>query len=98
MMDCWQESKDYGLRSAATYPYTGVYGTCNRNVGSAASYALNWASISYTSATSELQNGPLAIAVGAGNSCWYWYSSGILTSSHGCPTGVDHAVVIVGKG
>lgn len=44
----------------------------------------------------KLQNGPMAIAVAAGNRCWRFYESGVLTSSHECPTDVDHAVVIVG--
>ena len=38
----------------------------------------------------------MAVAVSAGNYCWQFYSSGILRSLHGCPTRVDHAVVIVG--
>ena len=97
MMNCWFESKTYGLRRACDYPYTGVYGSCKRYNGSAASHADCWDKISYTSATSELQNGPLAIAVAAGNDCWRYYSSGILKSSDGCPTWRDHAVVIVGK-
>ena len=98
MMDCWQESKTYGLRSWADYPFTDSYGSCQRNQGSPASFAKAWSNISYTDATSLLQSGPLAIAVGAGNDCWRFYTGGVLSSSDGCPpTKHDHAVVIVGK-
>ena len=43
----------------------------------------------------QLQNGPLSIAVGAGNSCWYYYSGGVLTPEMGCPVNIDHAVTLV---
>ena len=32
----------------------------------------------------------------AGNSCWRYYSSGILSKENNCPTGIDHGVAIVG--
>jgi len=38
----------------------------------------------------------MTIAVAAGNSCWRWYESGILTTDMNCPTSIDHGVVIVG--
>ena len=44
----------------------------------------------------HLQNGPLSIAVAAGNSCWRYYESGILSEENNCPTGLDHGVAIVG--
>ena len=44
----------------------------------------------------QLQKGPLSIAVSAGNSCWRYYESGILSKENNCPTGLDHGVVIVG--
>jgi len=46
----------------------------------------------------KLQEGPMTIAVGAGNNCWYGYRSGILSAEDNCPTGLDHAVVVVGLG
>ena len=45
---------------------------------------------------SELQNGPMSIAVAAGNNCWRYYESGILSEENNCPGGLDHGVVIVG--
>ena len=44
----------------------------------------------------RLQNGPLSIAVSAGNDCWRFYSSGVLSASNYCPTQIDHGVAIVG--
>ena len=43
-----------------------------------------------------LQTGPLSIAVAAGNSCWRYYKSGILSKANNCPGGIDHGVAIVG--
>ena len=45
---------------------------------------------------SRLAEGPMTIAVAAGNDCWRYYESGVLSSEHNCPTSVDHGVVIVG--
>ena len=44
----------------------------------------------------ELQNGPMSIAVAAGNDCWRYYKQGILSKDNNCPGGLDHGVVIVG--
>ena len=40
--------------------------------------------------------GPFTIAVAAGNECWWFYSSGVLSSANGCPTDLDHGVAVVG--
>jgi len=44
----------------------------------------------------ELQKGPMSIAVAAGNDCWRYYESGILSEENNCPTGLDHGVAIIG--
>ena len=36
------------------------------------------------------------MAVAAGNDCWRYYKSGVLSSANGCPTRLDHAVLAVG--
>lgn len=41
-------------------------------------------------------DGPMTIAVSAGNNCWRYYKSGVLSSRNNCPKKIDHAVVIVG--
>lgn len=41
---------------------------------------------------------PVNVAVAAGNNVFQGYSSGIITSTMGCPTSIDHAIVAVGWG
>ena len=43
-----------------------------------------------------IQNGPVSIAVSAGNDCWRYYKSGVLTAANNCPKNLDHGVVVVG--
>lgn len=38
----------------------------------------------------------MTIAVSAGNDCWRYYKSGILSRANNCPTRIDHGVVVVG--
>ena len=39
----------------------------------------------------------MTIAVGAGNNCWRFYKSGVLSSEDECPSNtIDHAVTLVG--
>ena len=37
----------------------------------------------------------MTVAVAAGNNCWRWYTSGILSESDSCPTWRDHGVTLV---
>ena len=46
--------------------------------------------------TTKIQSGPMSIAVAAGNNCWRYYESGILSKDNNCPTDLDHGVVVVG--
>ena len=97
MYYCWQHSKDQGMMSNADYPYTAVYTTCMYDSSLTVSHADSWGKcLTPAAAVTQLQSGPLAIAVDANNSCWRFYSSGVLTSADGCPTVLDHAVNIVG--
>ena len=49
---------------------------------------------------SRLTEGPMTIALQAGNDCFMYYESGVLTmatmKSLGCGSSVDHAVVLAG--
>lgn len=45
-----------------------------------------------------IENGPVNVAVAAGNNAFMYYTGGIITSSDGCPTSIDHAIVAVGWG
>ena len=63
----------------------------------------NYGTVAYTggadninSIATQLQSGPLSIAVSAGNHCWRWYEGGILSEKDDCPTSLDHGVALVG--
>lgn len=43
-----------------------------------------------------IQTGPMTIAVSAGNDCWRYYKTGVLSAANNCPTKIDHGVVVVG--
>ena len=64
---------------------------------------LDYSTVSYTGDEAmvekikeKLQQGPLSLAVSAGNSCWRWYTGGILSEKDECPTAIDHGVALVG--
>jgi C1A family cysteine protease len=101
----WNFSRDHGSMSAADYPYTAYdyrsgdsAQACAHNDAKVASRAGDSGQItgSIGDAVIKMQDGPLTFAVAAGNDCWRFYESGILTSADGCPTSLDHAVVAVG--
>ena len=43
-----------------------------------------------------IQDGPLSIAVNASPDCWQFYNEGVISSANGCPTSLNHGVVVVG--
>ena len=43
----------------------------------------------------KLAEAPISVALAAGNNVWRYYSGGLVTTSSGCPTQLDHAVVLV---
>ena len=98
MRYCWKWSRDNGMMSNTDYPYTGGGDAdCQHDDTKAISYVSEWGKCdSPACALTRLQAGPVAIAVAAGNDCWRFYSSGVLTSADNCPTEVDHAVAIIG--
>lgn len=99
MAHYWAFSRDNGSQTNLDYPYEAATRECrNQTNKTVASRAASWgyARDSTTTMMQQLQQGPLSIAVAAGNECWRWYSDGILSSANNCPTSIDHAVVIVG--
>ena len=52
-----------------------------------------------SSVVAELKNGPMTVAVSAGNKCWRFYQGGILTeekaAEENCGTDQNHAVTLV---
>lgn len=94
---CWKWSKSHGMESDEDYPYTGVDDLgCSHDASNSISHADDWGWVDAPDTLTWLQNGPLSIAVAAGNDCWRYYSDGVLSSADRCPTRIDHAVNIVG--
>jgi len=87
-----------GIGSEQSYPYKGVDGTC-KTVASVAKIS------SYQDVASGDENGllnavaigPVSVAIEADQSCFQFYSGGIL-SDPSCGTNLDHGVLAVGYG
>ena len=103
----WNFSRDHGSMSNEDYPYVDFSfkrgdktHECAHDDEKIVARAGESGQIttSIGAAVVKLQDGPLTMAVSAGNDCWRYYKSGILTSAHGCPTGLNHAAVAVGVG
>ena len=101
----WNFSRDNGSMSEADYPYVDAEfrsrdkaQDCTHDDTKIVARAGESGQIttSISDAVLKLQEGPLTMAVSAGNDCWRYYKSGVLTSANGCPTRLDHAVVAVG--
>ena len=103
----WNFSRDHGSMSNEDYPYVDFSfkrgdkaHECQHDDAKIVARAGESGQIttSIGAAVVKLQDGPLTMAVSAGNDCWRYYKSGVLTSAHGCPVGLNHAAVAVGVG
>ena len=101
----WNFSRDNGSMSAEDYPYVDFNfrsrdrpHECAHKDSNIVARAGKSGQIttSVGAAVVKLQDGPLTMAVSAGNDCWRYYKSGVLTEANNCPFRVDHAVVAVG--
>ena len=94
----YEYSKQNGTSSNADYSYTASDGTCSptpNKVSKVSDYGYLPSNV--VSMENYLEStGPIAVSVSAGNSIWYNYTGGIVTTD--CPTYIDHGVVIVGAG
>lgn len=92
-------SANIGSQANETYKYEAADGECRNQAEKMIESRAKASSIRQLEVSemkSELQNGPMSIAVAAGNDCWRWYEGGILSEENNCPTGLDHGVVVVG--
>ena len=96
----WNFSRAQGSMAYDDYEYTGEDGTCEHDATKIIARAGESGQIttSITDAKKQLQQGPMTVAVAAGNSCWRYYDTGIIDSTDRCPRRIDHAVVVVGLG
>ena len=92
--------KDNKTMLEADYPYTAKDGTCtydaSKGVTGVSSYQQTKGRTANLNAI--YNQGPVNVAVAAGNDVFRNYSSGVITMNDGCPTEVDHGIVAVGWG
>jgi cathepsin L len=89
-----------GITTEAAYPYTGTDGTCrtvNSPVGATISSYADVTSGKESQLTPAVNKGPVSVAIEADQSCFQFYSSGILDNA-ACGTQLDHGVLLVGYG
>jgi len=88
-----------GITTEASYPYTASQGTCNTNVTVAATISsfVDVTPGSEADLLTAVNIGPVSIAIEADQSCFQFYSGGIL-SDPSCGTQLDHGVLVVGYG
>jgi cathepsin L len=88
-----------GITTEAAYPYTAADGTCKTGKPVAATLT-TFHDVTTGSEAALLQAvniGPVSIAIEADQSCFQFYSGGIL-SDPSCGTQLDHGVLAVGYG
>jgi len=99
--DYWQMTKNRGgAQFASNYPYRASYsGACLNQEGKtdANPRMASYGRISYSLSNvhAKLETAPVSVAIDGGNSLWYNYLGGIVTATSGCPTRINHAVILV---
>ena len=89
-----------GLCTEAAYPYTGTVGTCASNTCKSAGTISSYTDVTPNSESAlqvALASRPVSIAIEADQSCFQFYTSGVLDDAT-CGTSLDHGVLLVGYG
>ena len=90
----------YGLTTEASYPYTGVDGTCNANQEAKHTTTINGHEDVPANNEKALLNSvasqPVSVSIDTERSDFQFYSSGVFTGA--CGTSLDHDVTAVGYG
>jgi len=89
-----------GITTEAAYPYTAADGTCRSSGKPVAATIRSFKDVqtgSESALMSAVNIGPVSIAIEADQSCFQFYSGGIL-SDPSCGTQLDHGVLAVGYG
>jgi Papain family cysteine protease len=90
--------KSNKLASWASYPYTGTTGSCKAFSGTVS--VTGYTSLPAGNPAALMQavaQQPVAVAVNSRNSDFFFYKSGIISSTN-CGTAVNHAVLLIGYG
>lgn len=91
--------KNKGLCTEASYPYTGVDGTCDKGCKKDPASTVNTFTDVATTAKalmSAVTKQPVSVAIEADQSAFQFYKSGVFTAT--CGTTLDHGVLAVGFG
>jgi len=88
-----------GITSEDQYPYTAMDGTCNTTVTSVVTIEsyVDVASGDEAALAAAVAIGPVSVAIEADQSCFQFYSTGILADPS-CGVQLDHGVLAVGYG
>jgi len=104
MATAWYFQSKHGAMLDSDYPYTsgrtGTESPCahdtDKIVGKVSGWGRIYASEGIQRVKDKLKEQPLTIAVDAGSGHFQHYKSGVVGINDGCPTGLNHAVVLVG--
>jgi len=104
MATAWYFQSKHGAMLDSDYPYTSGRGgretPCahnpNKIVGKVSSWGRVYARDGLDKVKEKLKEQPMTIAVDAGSGHFQHYRSGVVGANDGCPTGLNHAVVLVG--
>lgn len=100
----WKWNKTNKTMTEESYPYTsGTTGdetACVYDADVGVTLVADYGQVAEDtdSIKARLEEGPVSVAVAAGNNVFRNYTSGIVTEADGCPTNLDHAIQAVGYG
>jgi len=91
-----------GLENEKSYPYTAEDGECQYDATKAVGAATGWVDIPSGSeemlTTALATNGPISVAIDAGNPSFQFYSGGVYDEPACSSENLDHGVLAVGYG
>ena len=100
----WNWNKDNMTMRESDYPYTsgstGDETPCAYDESKGVTLVADYGQVAEDtdSIKARIEQGPVSVAVAAGNDVFRNYTSGIVTEADGCPTRLDHAIQAVGWG
>jgi C1A family cysteine protease len=101
LMDyAFEYSAAKGNEQEATYPYTGVDGTCKYNAAQTTKVCTGHTDVTQDNSVALLTAAavqPISVAIEADQPVFQLYTGGVITSAS-CGTSLDHGVLVVGWG
>ena len=100
MANSWAMMKEQGVMTNDDYPYANKLDTCQHDFNKIWGYVTGYKQIPSGSAIADikkvLKQQPIAIALDAGRPVFQQYKSGVVKTTDGCYSVLNHAVVLVG--